>query len=162
MRERKGQEEMVGFVVIMLLVAVAFLIFLGLYLRKSNVDLRVESSEVSQFLDAMVEYTTECSVNDGYSFESVDELASECDDGSICSNGRNACEVLKETSKEVIESSWNFGAQAPLKGYRFVIDFNSTSVQDISLVQNCDTSGAYRGGIRPFQKFKFDLKLCLN
>lgn len=159
--KRRGQEEMVGFVLIILLVAVIFIIFLGFYLRKSSSDQRTESGELSQFLDALLEYTTDCSLNNGYSYEKISDLARECNQGAQCSNGKDACLVLKENSKEIIESSWNFGAQSPTKGYNFVINFNETSAPDIRLGENCDLNGNYRGSSKPFQKFSFDLKICI-
>jgi hypothetical protein len=158
---RKGQEEMVGFVLIILLVAIIFLVFLGLFLRKGNSDNSIESGEISQFLDSMLEYTSNCSLNSGYSYENVKDLATECERGALCSNNKEACIVLKETSKEIIESSWQFGSESPNKGYRFSIKFNGTA-PDININSATGACNTLRGGSRPFQKSVFDLKICLD
>jgi|WetSurMetagenome_2_1015567.scaffolds.fasta_scaffold375777_2 hypothetical protein len=159
---KRAQEEMVGFVLIILLVAVIFLIFLGLFLRRSSTDNRIESSEISQFLDAMTEVTSNCSLNSGYSFESIGDLATECERNSLCSGGKTACEILKTSTKEIIESSWNFGAESPNKGYKFLISFNSSLAQPIIWNSVAGSCGSYREGSRSFQKATFDLKICLN
>ncbi len=162
MKTKKAQEEMVGFVLIVVLVTVIFLILLGLFLRKNSQDISMESSEVSMFLDSMVEFTTNCSLNSGFSYENVGDLAAECDRNSLCSNGKNACDVLNEVTTELIESSWNFGAESPTKGYVFSIKFENQNSLPISINSENVICTSYRGGTRPFQKALFDLKICLN
>ncbi len=50
---KKSQEEMVGFVMVVVVVAVIFLVFLGIMMRKPGAaEDRTQINEVSLFLDA--------------------------------------------------------------------------------------------------------------
>lgn len=158
---KKAQEEIVGFVMIVLLVTIILVVFLGFYLRGHKQDYRTESVEVSQFLDSMLEYTTECSLTNGYSYASVSSLASDCAErNSLCSNGRSACQVLQNSTKEIIESSWFFGQENPEKGYRFNVKAGNTTLvfHNVGSV-NCKSS---RSSSRSFQKATFNLEICLS
>ena len=114
---KKAQEEIVGFVLIILIVSVILLVFLGIFLRKDTS--KTGNPEVSQFLEAISGTTTECSLNGGYSFVKYSELVAGCKEGKICSSG-GACDVLKNVTKNLIESSWSFSAaNGPRTGYKF-------------------------------------------
>ena len=60
LKNKKSQEEIVGFVVVIVLIAVIALVFLGLSLTKKQEP--IESRQVSNLLGAMLQYTTDCSV----------------------------------------------------------------------------------------------------
>ena len=60
--EKKGQEEMVGFALILILVAIIVLVFIGFSIRSPEKE-SVESYEVESFLQSMLQYTTECENN---------------------------------------------------------------------------------------------------
>ena len=108
---------MVGFVMVVVVVAVIFLVFLGITLRKPGAtEDRTEINEVSIFLDAMLEYTTDCEVaGSKLSFKDALIKAHETDScptilGSLKAN-------LTDLSENIIEKSWNPGADKPYKGY---------------------------------------------
>lgn len=111
---KKAQEEMVGFVVIIIIVAVILLFLLSFSLKK---DLKesVENPEVDSFIQASLQYTTDCRDNLGY-FD-VEDLISECSHGSVCLDERQVCGVLESVFDELIEESWKIGQDRPLKGY---------------------------------------------
>lgn len=143
--DKKAQEEMVGFVLIMLVVAVIFLVFLGIFLRGGGSKDETGSIEIDQFLGSALQYTTECG---DYSPDTVKELVRECskNGGSSCNSASShtVCESLKLTLQELIESSWNFGMDSPDKGYLVqVIRETSTGkeiVGNISLSRYSSTS----------------------
>ena len=116
----KAQEEIVGFVAIVLIVSIILIVFLGIFLRKDKSGLG--SVEVSQFLDAIMETTTTCSVG-GY-YKEYSELVKRCNEGLDCS-GENSCDILKKYTKEMIENSWNFGDDNVKKAYMFDVVFES-------------------------------------
>src|SRR3989344_4963778 len=123
MNNKKSQEEIVGFVLIILIVSVVLLVFLGIFLRKDAS--KTGNSEISQFLDSISETTTECSLNGGYSYIKYSELISSCKEGKICSSG-GACDILKNVTKNLIESSWNFSpTNGPKTGYKFEAFFEA-------------------------------------
>ena len=120
---KKAQEEMVGFVLIMLVVAVILLVFLGIYLS-GNKQESTESAEIAQFLGAAFEYTTDCNRDAGYNPYRINDLIKECgsNEGKLCQgSSRNVCQALGDNLKNLIESSWNFQANSPQTGYELSI-----------------------------------------
>jgi hypothetical protein len=135
---RKAQEEMVGFVLIMVLVVVIFLIFLAIWLRQGHSQNNIESTEMSQFLDSAFEYTTDCARYDT-DYLKVDELIMEyCKQKKPCpagpAAGKNSCSVLNETLKKIVESAWNFGPDSPEKGYRLTLVYEPSAGSPESLI----------------------------
>ncbi len=135
---RKGQEEMVGFVLIIVIVSVILLVFLGFSLRSSK---RVEiiSYEVQGFLQSVLRTTSDC--EDAGGFLSVQKLIFSCDDEEICLDDRPVCEALNFTLNQINEETWNVGADAPIKGYELKIlsENMNLSIQEGNVTQN------YRG-----------------
>ncbi len=115
MKLKKGQAEIVGFVLIIVIVAVVFLVFLGISLRKSVADV-TESRDVYQFLESGMEYTTSCVTSFYPDYRKLGELFDECWSRSDCLDGKNSCEVLNETLKNVLENSWLIGENRPFQG----------------------------------------------
>ncbi len=161
MKTRKAQEEIVGFVMVILLVSLIFLIFLGIYLRKGNAE-PTSSIEVSQFLNSLVEYTSDCSLDSGFSYKQIDDLAVKCDEGALCSSGKTACQVLDDTIKKIIESSWNFSPDSPEKGYIFMADFPLAPQMKIPPTPPTPPCTVRRGADKPFSGVTFTLEICLN
>ena len=117
-RRKKAQEEMVGFVMIMIIVAIVFLVFIGFSIRK-GVEKEKESIEISQFLGSTMEFTTSCAINFETAYSNLGNLIRECYDNVRCVDGKNACEVLNKTLIEIIDASWQTGIDRPAKGYEF-------------------------------------------
>jgi hypothetical protein len=140
MKSKKAQEEMVGFVLIMLIVAVIFLVFLAIFVRRGLTDTDVESVEVSHFLDSILEYTTECSLDgDGYTFLNVGDLFRECVDNDFYNcfgytdpdTGETTCEILRRTIEDdLIEEGWglfDLSAGSQYAGYSFEAMYDPSS-----------------------------------
>jgi hypothetical protein len=115
---KKAQEEMVGFAVIMIVVAIILLVLLGISLNNSNKD-AVESHEVDSFIQSFLEYTTDCRDNSEYL--SVRKLIIKCSNEARCSDGRNTCSVLNSTLEGIIDESWVVGEDTPIVGYELRI-----------------------------------------
>jgi hypothetical protein len=115
---RRGQEEMVGFALIIIVVAVILLAFIGFSLRTGEKE-PIESYEVDSFLQAMLQYTTNCT--DTLQALSVQRLIAHCQRQESCLDGRNACQVLDAEAKGILEKSWPSGDGRPVKGYEMNI-----------------------------------------
>jgi len=120
-RNRKtAQQEMVGFVLIVVLVVVALMIFLLIRLNKVPVELN--SLEVDNFLEAIMSYTTKCAPNFEPQYDTFEELFKDCHRGRICKNlYLDSCEYLNESLKNVVESL--ISSEASVSAYR--VDFLS-------------------------------------
>jgi len=162
MKSKRAQEEMVGFVLIVVLVAVIFLVFLGIFVRRAPENTQQNSAEVSQFLSASLEYTTNCTLDGGFSFKSLADLTHSCNLGLRCDSGKTACEELKETSRKLVETAWTFSDDSPTVNYKFSIDLETA--QDIAFEYSGTESDCtlVRGAERPISGATFSLELCLN
>ncbi|MEK6855138.1 MAG: hypothetical protein AABX73_02865 [Nanoarchaeota archaeon] len=124
---KKAQEEIVGFVLIILVVSIALFILISLFLRQSNSSDKVESADASQFLDTLIEYTTECTTN-GYSYLELDELIEKCRTNTLCFNNENSCGVLKRTLDDIMEKSWQVGKESKITGYKLIVNYGSSEI----------------------------------
>jgi hypothetical protein len=118
MKNRKAQEEIVGFVLIVIIVAVVFLIFLGLTLRKGSSE-KIESTEIYQFLESSMRFTSDCTYTSSNNYYRIDQLFEECRAGNKCLDGEDSCEILENTLMNIFEYSWNIGPESLYKGYKF-------------------------------------------
>jgi hypothetical protein len=144
--KRKAQEEMVGFVLIIVIVAVILLVFLVFSLTNKNTEL-VENYEVESFLQATIQYTTNCSI--GLRDLSVQELIGECYDNGFCEDSRDSCKVLEETLGAILQKSWKVGENSPKKGYKLLI--NAEGSEMLNMTQGICTKSS-KGASQDFSK----------
>jgi len=124
---KKAQEEMVGFVLVVILVAVILLIFIGIFIRSDRGPDNTANLEVTQFLDAMLGYTTNCAIRYEPDYSSVEQLIVDCNKGKLCTSGQMACDVLDETVEKILEASWRISPERPVTGYSFTPVYQPTS-----------------------------------
>jgi len=120
---KRAQEEMVGFALIIIIVAVILLVFLAVSLNKSKEEV-LGTNEVSSFVQSILSYTTSCAeYQDNY--YSIQKLIIECNNyESDCLDGRKTCDVLNSTLKGIVDESWPVGENTPIIGYEFFITVN--------------------------------------
>ena len=118
-KNKLGQEEMVGFALIIILVAVILLVFLTISLKKTN---NIEESyEIEGFMQAMLTYTTDCAINSNINYIPIDRLIQECSEKNYCKDGTFSCDVLNETLKQMLLISWPIGNNSQFKAYELII-----------------------------------------
>ena len=99
--KNRGQQEIVGFVLIVVLVVVGLMVFLVISMRSG--DDALERVKVSNILDVVMRTTTECAIVYEPDYDSFEDLFKSCYGGKICSNsGREACDYLNESLIDVI------------------------------------------------------------
>ena len=124
MKNKKAQEEMVGFALILILVAIIILVFIGFSIRNPEKE-NVKSYEVESFLQSMLQYTTECESN--IERLPVQKLIFSCNAREKCLDERNSCEVLKTELENMLKESWAIGEERPVKGYELTIMTNENN-----------------------------------
>jgi len=146
-KSKKAQEEMVGFGLIIIVVAIILLVFLGFSMRKPQKDM-VESYEVESFMQAILHYTTDCG-DYIQSHNSVQELIFKCRNNEICEDNRNSCDVLNSTLSNLIGESWKIGEKWPTKAYALNISLNQNSML---LIEKGNFTANSKGAVQEFSK----------
>jgi hypothetical protein len=129
LKKQKAQSEMVGFAMILIIVAVLFLVFLAISVRSPNDDF-VKSYEVESFIQSALGYSTNCTINYKDNVP-IRKIIRYCGEEKNCSDLRTACEVLNETMGDILENSWNVGADWPTKGYKMDITIEGAPLVEV-------------------------------
>lgn len=124
-----GQEEMVGFVLIVILVLVIGIVFLGISLKKPSSNIEKESLLVSSFLGSLSSYTSDCQIPESI-YRSLGDLITDCYNNEACSDGRTSCQVLDKTLGDILNSSFLVESGSYTRYYQMTIKVNNTN-QDI-------------------------------
>jgi len=143
---KKGQEEIIGFVMIIILVAVILLIFVGFSLRSGQTQ-DVESYEVESFIRAILQHTTECKDNFGYL--SVDRIIFECMNKGVCADDRSACEALTESLEGITSEAWRI-ENRPVEGYKLEVLLEGEPL--IEEIFEGNESKNHKGAVQDFSK----------
>ena len=98
---RKAQQEMVGFVLIVVLVIIGMMVFLIISLRDSGEV--TDSLEVDNMIGAVMRHTTECAIVFEPQYDTFEDLFKSCYDNDKCDNlGVDACDYLNESLRDVV------------------------------------------------------------
>ena len=99
--QKKAQQEIVGFVLIVVLVVIGLMVFLIISLRDSPEA--SESLAVENMLDAVMKHTTECAVVYEPDYDDFEALFKSCHQSDPCANlDKSACEYLNESLRSVV------------------------------------------------------------
>jgi len=152
MARRRGQEEMVGFVLIIIVVAVIFLVILGIYARKpGQVDPRT-SGEVYFFLESVMETTTPCALGYVPNYITLSDLLEKCLDDmedrseTRCVSGESVCDAANSTLWAIFGGSWSVGPKHSVKGYIFETVMEVDNRREISIKIEEGVCGYRRAG----------------
>ena len=101
MRNKFRQQEIVGFVLIVVLVVVGLMVFLVISLKDSPVS--EDSVVVGNVLGAVLRHTTECAIVYEPDYDNFEDLFKSCYLGDNCKNlGMSACDYLNESLSSVL------------------------------------------------------------
>jgi len=145
-KNRKGQEEMVGFALIIIFVSVIILVFLGFSLNKNRQSL--ESYEAESFIISSLQYSTEC--KDYYGYVSLNDLIFMCNSDTKCRDGSDSCNILNSTLNGLLNQSWRVTENSPVKGYELNIVSNTGGVIPEIMVGNKTRNS--QGTLQTFSK----------
>lgn len=132
--KHKAQQEMVGFILIVVLVVVAAMVFLLISLRKPAVE--NQDIQTQNMLSSIIFYTTDCAIVAEPDFEDIGHLIKSCKQGRRCSNlNEMACNYLNETLKNVLDNLTNTDSQ--ISAYQLDV-FQNNSGNLIKIIKgNC-------------------------
>jgi len=163
---KKAQEEIVGFVMIVVVVAVLGLILLVISLRNPGENQK-DSKDARLFLESVEELTLECSGNGG---ENARKLLISCYNNEMCESGKKACDGLKEALEGSIASGFSYGPERAIKGYEFNASYsrNSSAIsgrREVLFISKGNCSSGNRRGAEQFISaslgvISYSLELC--
>jgi hypothetical protein len=117
---KKSQQEMVGFVLIVMIVTIMGVIFLTLMLgsQKDNKS----SIEISNVLQASVYYTTDCASDYRPRYRNIQDLVKECykNEDKKCKDGRKVCDALEASFTKALDETLRPSEVSKYKAYRLV------------------------------------------
>jgi hypothetical protein len=129
-KNKRAQEEITGFVLVIVLVAVIFMILLGIMIRTYKPDTSSQSKEYSQFLGSMMEVTSDCVVySPGHA--KISDLIGYCLDSQQCVDGNTSCQTLNYTISTLLSDSIKYGPDRKIKGYSLSMVYE-TNVSGLS------------------------------
>ena len=131
--QKKAQEEITGFVIIVVMISVLFMVFLGIMFSQNFNKSATPSKDVSSYLEAVTEVTTPCAVY-GDEYATIGKLFDYCYSGKSCLSGVSACSVLNSTLLEMFNATLPFSAAHERKGFTFYLEAVSDSSQATQVV----------------------------
>ncbi|MSS74694.1 hypothetical protein EXS73_00560 [Candidatus Pacearchaeota archaeon] len=154
---KRGQEEIVGFAVLLVVLAIVGVILLGMYLR-SPVPESSTFPEGGSFLDALPQVTSSCALT-GDRLISVHELLVQCimQPGKQCASEELICTVMNNTLHSLVTQAFPIGSR--IEGYRFTVSEPDTPPVVTLSAGNCTS---YQGDQRflPGTGYSLALFVC--
>lgn len=141
-QDKRAQEEVMGFVIIVLIVMVIGLVFFAFSIRQSSKGIEPKQAELDDFLNSMLSYTTNCEIN--AKNQSIRELARQCSNNpSRTCQGKSVCNYLNDTLEDMLPQLLGSGTQIAnsyVHGYAFNISTNTTQ---ITYIEQGNLTGNY-------------------
>ena len=160
----RGQQEMVGFVLIVVLVIIGLMVFLVISVTGEPDP--SESLEVGDLLDAVLKHTTKCAIVFEPQYDDFEDLFKSCYEGKRCSNlGKDACEYLNESLRAVLDDSMSSLANVNYYRLEFTARDNEGQSGVIPVIEEgtctgTSLSGASRLFSSDLDRLFVSLELC--
>ncbi len=149
---KKGQEEMVGFGIIIVIVIIIGLVFLWLYLAIKPNETNMQDYEVQSFLRSVTQYTTRCIDRE---YIEINDLTYLCfHDQRDCENG-DSCQILEDTLDSILDSAWDVGEGKRVRGYEInitVLELDQAFIKTIYSRNKGILNGSSRGFSEKYMK----------
>ena len=160
MRNNKAQQEIVGFVLIVVLVMIGMMVFLVISSRSTPND--NGSLEVGNILDALMKYTTDCAIVYEPDYDDLGDLFKSCYKSDKCKNlGVSACDYLNESLRMIVPDM--MASEATVSAYQ--LDFlvkDSEGEQGILRIFNGNCTGSMLAAQRTLKYRSDDLIIRMN
>jgi hypothetical protein len=140
-KSKPGQEEIVGFVLIIVLVFVVGVIFLGIMLRKPVPS--SNSPEIENFLEASMLTTTDCAINYAPAYDNLGDLIKSCYEDKVCaSTNESSCSVLNKSFSSVLNKAFSGERYS---GYNLEIAYVNNETETVKEILNISRQGNCSG-----------------
>lgn len=156
LRGKLSQEEMVGFVLIVVLVTIIALVFLAISIRKSPEKL--PSAEIESFIQSAMKYSSDCYSSAERRLD-LKDLIKACSNKEKCMDDRETCIVLNETLTGMLRESWKPGISS-VKSYKLEIYEGKLNRTIIKLEEGICTGNIAGTSILVFSDIKAEFEIC--
>ena len=147
---RKGQEEITGFAIVVVVVAVLGLVLLVLAIKTAPSSVSTDNYYVRQFLDSSMKVSSECTLRSNIDYAELREIVQECSGAPSkeCGNGKKVCDELNTVFSEIIERGLKVGPDRPYKGFNVNVTFESENgnIESITSFYGGNCTGNRVGG----------------
>jgi hypothetical protein len=133
LKNKHAQNEIAGFVMIVVIVVIIGLFLLVFSLRHERI--RTESQNVQNFLKSSLLYTTSCSIGANPEQLDLGDVMKKCYEGAKCSNSKDSCQVLNETYSEILDQTWKINSNRPVNYYSLHIYYKEESKENNKTVK---------------------------
>ena len=125
---KRAQEEMTGFALIIIIVAILGLVALTFMLRKPS-ESQYNSFEIQQFLDSVSRVQGTCTPQLDFAPLKISGMVQECfsNNATQCKSQETVCQALEKSLKEIITGSWNIQPNSPYTGFKLDLVFEGSS-----------------------------------
>jgi hypothetical protein len=142
MLNKKAQQEIVGFIIIMVIVIVIGLFFLVFWIKQYPAS--YSSVNVQNFLKSSMRVTTDCKFS--IDFLDLEDAIRGCYENKVCSNGISSCDTLNQTFLDLIDKSWVISNESSTSAYSLLINYEQNeSSQAIFSSEKGDCTGTWLG-----------------
>lgn len=160
--DKKGQQEMVGFVLIVVLVIIGMMVFLIISVRNSPEP--VNSLAIENMLASIMKHTTECAIVFEPQYDDFEDLFKSCYGGDECINlRRSACDYLNESLRDVVEDVMDSEATVGAYQVDFFVKDSESQQSLLKIVEgNCTGSvlAAQRSMVYGSESLVVRIKTC--
>ncbi|MDO8516778.1 MAG: hypothetical protein Q7S33_01515 [Nanoarchaeota archaeon] len=158
---KKSQQEIIGFVLIVVLVIVAGFVFLLISLQTPAAE--INSAKINDLIYSTLKYTSKCAISSEPNYDSIEELINSCADNEKCSNlDIVACDYLNQSLTEIIPELIKLESP-PVSAYQLKI-YRQNSNDNMFNLKQGDCKGNVYGSQRSISKYPdnivVNLRLC--
>ncbi len=158
----KSQQEIVGFILIIVIVTIIGLFVLLLFIN--NRPQTYNSLNVQNFLKSAMMYTTSCYSN--VEPLSIENLIKRCYENDQCADGEPTCSVLNKTLLNLIEQSWIISNESSTNAYFLDISYfesnNQTNPDNLLSLKQGNCTGVKIGSEHPINYGEGDIIITLE
>jgi hypothetical protein len=105
-KSKQGQQEIVGFVLIVVLVVVGLMIFLVYSFTSDRSEIRGNDIVLGNLMSSMVRYTTNCTLQGEK--QNIQDLFEMCYDGDLCDlDTRDSCIILESYLSDILDAAYS-------------------------------------------------------
>lgn len=162
LKKTKAQQEMVGFILIVVLVMIGLVVFMVISVKNSPKE--TSSLKVENMLGAIMKETTECAIPAEPFYKNFEDLFKSCYKDSECDNlNKSACDYLNESLTKTLSALMD--SEATISAYE--LDFSvreDEGQQGLLKISsgNCtgEVSGAQRSVVAGSESLIIRMKIC--